>query len=209
MAATYEIGQFVGYVEVEPAVDIMPTEGSSYYVMLTEPGREMTAQTNLLLRHIPFYLPTIFKKARISAGRQARGEGHPDILTPLFPRVIFIATEVVSMKMRHLQSTPGMTSSLFMRFGEREALLRPLAIQVIRYIEAGERELYWREAKRKLVDRWLPEVGDEVRFLVNEVMGGRSGKVSEVDEQGRITLLMEIMKRTVRVRATANQIDPV
>lgn len=209
MVETYEIGQFVGFVEIETPVDISPTEGSSYYALLAEGGREMTAQTNLIIRRIPFYLPTIFRSARISAARQVKGDGHPDVLTPLFPRVIFISTGVVDKKLRQIETTPGMASNLFMKFGEHYAILRPLAIQAIRYIEAGERELYWREAKRKMVDNWLPNVGDEVRFLVDGVMAGRTGKVDGVDDLGRITILMDIMKRTVRVRATANQIDPV
>ncbi len=55
----------------------------------------------------------------------------------------------------------------------------------------------------------MPNVGDEVRFLLDEVLGGTVGKVSRVDDKGRITLLTEILKRTVRVHATANQIEPV
>lgn len=208
-AATYEIGQFVGYVDLEPPVDIMPSPDSHYYALQTEGSREMTAQANLVIRHVPFYLPTIFKPARLPAASHARGEDHPDVLHPLFPRVIFISSEVLDAKLDRIKSTPGMASNPFMKIGEHYVRLSPTAMQAIRYIEAGERALYQWNKKKKLADDWLPKIGDEVRFLVNQVMGHLTGRVSEVDERGRITILMEIMKRTVRVRATANQIDPV
>ncbi|WP_315759726.1 hypothetical protein, partial [Bradyrhizobium sp. SZCCHNRI2007] len=56
---------------------------------------------------------------------------------------------------------------------------------------------------------WLPEIGQDVKFLLADVLGGFSGKVSDVDDKGRLTILTEIMKRTVRVHATANQVEPV
>ncbi|WP_316234645.1 transcription termination/antitermination NusG family protein [Bradyrhizobium sp. SZCCHNR1020] len=180
----------------------------SYYIVLTEPNREMTAQANLTLRKIPFYLPTIFKPARISARRQAKGEDHPDILVPLFPGIMFIAADVLSWRYELICATPGMRSRPLMQFGEREALLTSVGMQAVRYIEAGEREIYLRAKGRKLPDH-MPKVGEEVRVLVDEVMGGLTGKVIEVDERGRITILAEIMKRMVPVKMTAAQIGPV
>jgi len=59
------------------------------------------------------------------------------------------------------------------------------------------------------VPAYLPNVGDAVRFLVDEVLGGQRGVVADVDDDGRISLLMEIMKRTVLVKTTADRIEPV
>jgi hypothetical protein len=56
---------------------------------------------------------------------------------------------------------------------------------------------------------YTPKVGEEVRFMVDEVLGGRRGTVADIDDEGRISLLMEIMKRTVRVKTTADRIEPV
>lgn len=205
----YEIGQFVGYVPVEEAVDLTPDTTARYLVLQTEPGREMTAQANLVLRKIPFYLPTVLRAARISARKHAAGDDHPDVAIPLFPRTILIGEKVVDAKEHTIRSTPGMLSNPFMKFGDHFAVLRPLAMQVIQYIEAGERELYYRSRGRKNVTGFMPKVGDKVSFLVDEVLGGQKGMVAEVDDEGRISLLMEIMKRTVRVKTTADRIEPV
>jgi hypothetical protein len=206
-ATLYEIGQFVGYVPVEEPVDLTPEPGARYLWLQTEPGREMTAQANLIMRRVPFYLPTILRSARISARRHAAGDDHPDVIIPLFPRTILISEKVVQAKETLIRSTPGMLSNPFMKFGDRFAVLRPLAMQVIQYIEAGERELYYRSKGR--TDVVIPKVGDNVKFLVDEVLGGQRGVVADVDEDGRISLLMEIMKRTVRVKTTADRIEPV
>ncbi len=209
LMATYEIGQFVGYVPVEDPVDLTPEPGARYLVLQTEPGREMTAQSNLVIRKVPFYLPTILRAARIPARRHAAGEDHPDVAVPLFPRTILISEKVVQAKEGMIRSTPGMLSNPFMKFGEYFAILRPLAMQVIQYIEAGERELYYRQRGRAGAPAYLPSVGDAVRFLVDEVLGGQRGVVADVDDDGRIGLLMEIMKRTVRVKTTSDRIEPV
>jgi hypothetical protein len=206
---TYEIGQYVDHVEVEKPIDLTPALDECYFVLQTEPGREMTAQANLLLSKVPFYLPTILRAGRISAKRHAAGETHPDVMVPLFPRTILISEKVVMAKKGRILSTPGMAYNPFMQFGENYAVLRPLGVQAIRYIEAGERELYYRESKRQNVPFYMPKVGEDVSFLVEEVLGGKRGRVEEVDDEGRITLLIEIMKRTVRVRTTADRIEPV
>jgi hypothetical protein len=206
----YKIGEVVGYVEAEPPVDLVPDPEDVYFWLQTEPGREMTAQTNLIIRKVPFYLPTILRAARLPAAKHVAGDDHPDIAMPLFPRTIFISGKVLAAKQRAIRSSPGMCSEPFVRFGEEFAKLTPYGMKVIQYIEAGERELYLRKKKRpKTAAAYIPEVGEEVRFLVEEVMGGKTGIVSEVDEAGRISILMEIMKRTVRVRTTADRIEPV
>ena len=206
---TYEIGQFVGFVPIEEPVDLTPDLGKPHYWLQTEPGREMTAQANLVMRKIPFYLPTILKSARIPARQHAAGEDHPDIALPLFPRTIFFTEKVLVAKEMAIRSTPGMLSNPFVMFGERFAVLRPHHVQAIRYIEAGERELYLRAKGRKNMPTYIPRIGETVSFIVDEVLGGRRGTVADIDDAGRITLLVELMKREVRVKTTADRIEPV
>ena len=213
MAATepklYQIGQFVEFVEVEPPIDLTPDPQARYLWLQTEPGREMTVQSNLILRKVPFYLPTLLRPARVPSRSYQAGDDRPDVVFPLFPRTIFIAETVVNAKERCIRSTPGMGSNPFVQFGDEFAIIRPAAIQAIQYIEAGERELYYRRRKRKNAPVYIPNVGDEVSFMVEEVLGGQRGTVADVDDAGRITILMEIMKRTVRVKTTSDRIEPV
>lgn len=216
MAATetklYKIGDFVGFVPIDEPIDLTPDPQAVYLWLQTEPGREMTAQANLIIRKVPFYLPTMLRPARLPARAHQASEDHPDVLAPLFPRTIFISTKVVEAKERCIRTAPGMLPNPFVRFGEDFAMLQPRAMQAIQYIEAGERELYYRSKKRKRspnVPAYIPNIGEEVSFLVEEALGGKRGTVADVDVDGRITILMEIMKRTVRVKTTSDRIEPV
>jgi len=188
---------------------IEPRPNKNYYVMLAEPNREMTAQANLIIRRVPFYLPTIFRAARIAGRKHALGKDHPDVPIPLFPRTLFIAEDVVSRCLQMIRTSPGMLSNPFMKFGEQYAVLRPVGMEMIRNIECEEREKYFSRKCKRGGPSWLPAIGADVKFLLDEVLGGVGGTVSEVDDKGRITILTEIMKRTVRVHVTANQIEPV
>jgi transcription antitermination factor NusG len=196
-----------------PQIDkIEPRPGVSYFVMLAEPNRELTAQANLFMRRVPHFLPTIFRAGRLPARLQGQKDAQherPDVAMPLFPRMIFIAEDVVESMLHLIRSAPGMCSNPFLKFGEEFARLRPLGIETVRAIEGTEREKYFARKRKAGAPAWLPEIGAEVRFLLDEVLAGVEGKVSEVDEKGRITILTEIMKRTVRVHVTANQIEPV
>lgn len=206
---TYEIGQFVGYVPIEKPVDLTPDPDQNYVVLQTEPGREMTAQANLIMRKVPFYLPTVLRAARISARRHGAGDDHPDVAIPLFPRTLFVAESVVGAKLDLIRTSPGMRSDPFLHIGEWVAMLRPFDVQVVQYIEYGEREIFVRQSGRKVGPVYRPKLGEQVRFLADEVLGKFKGTVSNVDDDGRITLWVELMKRVVRVKTTADHIGPV
>ncbi|MDO9441371.1 MAG: transcription termination/antitermination NusG family protein [Beijerinckiaceae bacterium] len=196
------------FVAVEKPLDLTAQQEGDWYVIQTKPGREMTAQANLVLRRVPFYLPVILKPARISHRAHQAGAPHPDVPVPLFPGLIFVSASVVDRCFGLISTTPGISSRPFWTCNEALALLRPDGMRMVRYIEAGERVLYERR-KPLPKSAYEPAIGDAVEVLLTKFTGSVSGRVSEVDERGRITLLVEIMKRQVRVHATADQITPV
>lgn len=189
--------------------EIEPRPGICYFVLLAEPNRELTAQANLVIRHIPFYLPTIFRPARLRARQHQARLSHPDVPIALFPRMLFIAEDVIQRSMELIRTAPGMQSQPFLKFGDQFAVIRPVGMAAIQSIEATEREKYFARKRKHGAPSWLPQIGQEVKILLDEIMGGLQGMVSDVDEKGRIAILTEIMKRTVRVHVTANQIEPV
>lgn len=188
---------------------IEPRPGVCYFVMLAEPNRELTAQANLIIRKVPFYLPTIFRAARLRARQHQARLDHPDVPIALFPRMLFIAEDIVAGMLGLIRTAPGMQENPFLKFGETFAVLRPLGMQAIQQIESTEREKYFARKRKKGGSTWSPEINQDVKFLLDEVLGGLQGRVSEVDDKGRITVFTEIMKRTVRVHVTADQIEPV
>lgn len=207
-ATSYKIGDIVGYVDREPPVDLTPAPGCRWYVVQTEPNREMAAQAGLVLRKVPFYMPTMLRTAPLPRARHLAGETHEDVMRPLFPGLLFVAESVVSNRYDVIARCPGVSSRPLWRFGEDVAVVRPVAMQAIQYIEAGERELFYRDKGRKIAG-YQPAVGDEVRILLSAITDNMTGRVSDVDEKGRITILVELLKREVRVQATVNQIAPV
>lgn len=189
---------------IEPRPDIC------YFAMLAEPNREMTAHANLMIRRVPFYLPTIFRIARVSQRLIAMGINRPDVPMALFPRVLFIAEDVIDRSLQLIRTSPGMMTHPFMKFGEHFAVLRPIGMEAIQAIEASERAKYFSKKNRLGAPGWMPEIGEKVRFLLDDVFGGQEATVSEIDDKGRITLLHELMKRTVRqTHVSANRIGPV
>lgn len=204
----FKIGDFVETVPPEDVIDLTPTHAENWLIVLTEPNREMSAQASLLLRRIPFYLPTILRPARLSAKAHAAGDTHEDVARPLFPGMIFITSRIVAAQDRTIRCTPGIIGSRpYLRLGDDAAIVTPMAMRAIQYIEAGERELYLYQRNRP--SGLKVRVNDRVRLLVDDVLGPREGTIADIDDAGRITLLMEIMKRTVRVRMTADRIGAV
>lgn len=191
-----------------PAIEPRPDE--NYVVLLAEPNREMTAQANLIIRRVPFYMPTIFRMGRLSPRLVAMGADRPDVPIPLFPRVLLVPELEVDYHFELIRTAPGMLSHPFMRFGERVAMLRPLDMQVVKAIEASERHRYLSRKNRLGDGGWMPEIGDEVRFLMDDVLSGITGTVSDIDDNGRITVLTELLKRATPVKnVTSGRIEPV
>lgn len=208
MSTLWKIGEVVGFVPREEPLDLTALQQASWCAVQTERGREMTAQANLIIRKIPFYLPTMLRPAFIHRNGQKRNADHPDVVRPLFPSLLFIPEQIATARLEKLRYLGGINRNPFWYFAGKPAVLSPTSIQAIRYIEAGERELYER-AKDSPTIGYRPAINDEVKLLVNSVVGSVNGRISALDDRGRIILLVEIMKRQVRVHVTADQITPV
>lgn len=204
-----QIGQFVDFIEVEKPLDIAPTEDCRWLVLLTEPNREFTVTANLTLRRVPLYEPTYTKIGGLPTKAHLARKTHPDIVRPIFPGILFVREDVVAAKRDLIRTAYGVLGNdPFMRFGPLPrdvAVVRPDAMRIIQGIELLEREKYLAERDRRVHPRFA--VGEEVRTAVGQLLGGYNGTIEHIDDQGRITLLMAIMKREVRVHLTQDKID--
>lgn len=200
-----EIGQFVDFVAVDKPIDIAPTQACRWLVLLTEPNREFTTTANLMLRKVPFYVPTYTKAGRLPLRLHRAGKTHPEVVRPIFAGMVFVPQIVVEANEDLVRSAYGVVSSHpFMRFGDEIAIIRPEVMEIIHGVELTERERYLASKGRRGI-RF--QVGDEVRAAVGELLGGRGGTIEHIDDHGRITLLMEIFKRKVRVHLTQDQVE--
>jgi transcriptional antiterminator RfaH len=207
--STFSIGDVVGFVEPEPAIDIAPWQDCRWYILQTEPSREFTVTANLTLRRVPFYVPTHVRPAHVN--RYRAGQAKPDVHRPLFPGMVFIADNVAEAKDRAIRVSYGVAARPYLHFGEHRAVMDAGQMAIVQGIEALLRDRY--EARRRRETNGKVEirhfVGDAVRVHVEELLGGEVGVIDDIDERGRITVLMNIMKRKVRVRMTQDQVDPV
>ncbi|MCG6204183.1 hypothetical protein LPW26_06020 [Rhodopseudomonas sp. HC1] len=206
-ANKFKIGQFVDYVAIEKPIDIAPTSDCRWLVLMTEPNRVFTVTANLTLRKVAFYVPTELHAAKLPARQHQQGKDHPDVVKPIFPGIVFVPEREVAAKEGLIRSTYGvLTSRPFMRFGEEVAIVRPSAMAIIHGIEVTEREAYLEKKGRPNV-RFA--IGDQVRAAVGELLGGHNGTIEAIDDHGRITLLMDIFKRKVRVHLSQDQVEPL
>lgn len=203
-----EIGQFVDFVRVDKPIDLTPREDCDYVALLTEPNREFTVAANLTLRKLPFYVPTFSKPALLPKRAHLAGKVHPEVVRPLFPGIVLIPADIGDEQLVRVFAAYGVMQvhPPLMRFGDRIAVLRPSDMALIRGIELTERERYLSRRGRGEV-RF--KIGDAVRAAVGELLGGHGGTVEDIDDHGRITVLMDIFKRKVRVHLTQDQVEAV
>ncbi len=205
-------GDIFDEIKPEPPLDLTHFPETRWLIVQSEPGREMTLAGNLTLRRVPFYMPTFVKSARIDSRIYKPGMERPDVHRPLFPGLIFVTEQVAAAAWSTIACAYGVSYSRpFMEFGPGLAFVYPDQMEIIRGIEQIERETYLAkrnaDAAGKVVIRF--SVGDKVRVRLNQMFGGKVGAIGEIDDAGRITVLMDIMKRKVRVRMTRDQVEAV
>ncbi len=154
---------------------------SGWLVVNTQPHKEQFALDNLLRQHFDTYCPMLRKSVRHS--RQRR-----EVLRPLFPGYVFVVRPCVVTRWRPILST----------FGVRNLVMAGAAPAVIdgRFVLA----LKARELEGAIV---LPDTpyhaGQKVRML-GGAFDGLVATILDLDEKGRITVLLEILNQSVRVR---------
>lgn len=160
-----------------------------WFAVHTQPRMEGRALLNLQRQGFQVYLPRYLKR-RAHARRVDR------VASPLFPRYLFVAIDLTWQGWRAIRSTFGVTD--IVRHGDL-----PTAIpdQVIAAIRA-------REDASGLVEVGLvPGVrpGARVEIVDGAFMGTRAIFECVSDEQ-RVTLLMELLGRPVRIQLPAGAI---
>ena len=151
-----------------------------WYLVYTEPRRELVAKDNLERQGYDTYLP-MYGKA-----------------TPLFPRYLFVRPGRMTQSVAPVRSTRGVQT--IVRFGNQYALVTPPFISAIRAQEAA-RDLHTGGERRKL------EVGQRVRVLGH--VPGLAGLEGLVDSSAsrRVIVLMEILGRQTPVRLAVDHLE--
>ena len=122
------------------------------------------------------------------------GTGPP---RPLFPGYVFVRHDSEGAYWRPILSTMGVRS--LVRFGDRLGLLDDQFITALRLCERDG--LVVAQASRY-------EIGQNVEVLL-PAFAGIVGKILAIDDMSRITVLIEMMQRGVKLKVTADKLSSI
>jgi len=164
----------------------------AWYAVYTQPSKEALATMNLRRQEFEVYLPRYSKKR--SHARKVEW-----IAAPLFPRYLFVAMDVEKARWRAIHSTIGV--SHLVCFGNQPLRVPNL---IIDGLKARENE------KGHIV--FTPPVpfakGDTVKVL-DGAFSESIGVIEHLDDQGRVTMLLDLMGRQVKAKTSLQGIAAV
>ena len=160
-----------------------------WHLVHTKPRQEERAEENLRRQGYEVYLP----RAKVVRRRRGRPERR---IEPMFPRYLLIHLEPGVDNWAPLRSTFGV--STIVRFGPEAAIVPDLLV-------AG---LKAREDDDGLCDLQQPPPGpgDRVQVVEGE-LAGLEGLFVAPDGETRVTILLDIVGRSTRVRLPADWVE--
>jgi transcriptional antiterminator RfaH len=158
-----------------------------WYVVQTHVNREAKAAVNLRRQGYDIYLPRYLK-------RRFHARKADFTAKPLFPRYLFVAIDMGAHRWRSIQSTLGV--SRLVSNGDNPA---PVPEGVISALQAREDD----QGLIKLNFKPAFEPGDKVRILAGAFMDS-AGLFNEMADRDRVSILLELLGRKVRVLLDAD-----
>jgi transcriptional antiterminator RfaH len=157
-------------------------ESSRWYVVQTHVHSESKAAAHLVRQGYEVYLPRYLKRRR----HARRVE---NVSAPLFPRYLFVGFDVMAARWRSIQSTQGVSS--LVGNGNEPAVLPALVVAELRRREDDNGFI-------RLDSRPRYAPGDKVR-VVDGVFGDSFGLFEGIADRDRVTILLDLLGRKVRV----------
>ena len=161
-----------------------------WYVVRTQPHREARAGCELVNQGYSVFLPR-FPKSR----RHARK--FDTVLAPLFPRYLFVGLDLTRHRWRSVNGTYGV-EHLLMRGGTPEPVPRGLVEGLARVTDPEGVVHLGSSLRRGQVI--TVTAGPFAEFL---------GKIEELDDRGRVRVLLGIMGGSVPVLLPKTSVSPI
>jgi transcriptional antiterminator RfaH len=162
--------------------------GSKWYVAQTQPRAEVKAAEHLTRQGFGVYLPR-FRKRRRHARRI------DTVKAPLFPGYLFVAIDTATQRWLSIQSTIGVARLICN--GDVPAVVQREIVDALRQRE-GDGGLI------KLEPRPF-KIGEELRVL-DGAFTGTFGLFEGMNDNERITILLDLLGRKVRVNLEAESV---
>lgn len=163
----------------------------SWVVASTHPHKEQVALDNLQRQGFRAYCPRVRRRIRHARRLQ-------QVLRPLFPGYVFIRLDPETEQWRSIDSTLGIRN--LVRFGDRPGTIPS---EFVAGLQVTEKE----GAVAVPRARDCYDVGEKVRMREGP-FEGLIATVLAVAESERITVLMDMLCRSVRVRVSLDEVVP-
>ena len=163
-----------------------------WYAVHTHPRAETCVVKNLNRQGFDTYLPQYLKKRR-----HARRIDW--VRAPFFPRYLFVEMNLECVRWRSIQSTIGVLNLVC--FGEKPISVPQNVITILKSRE-DENKLIKFAGQSKF------DPGDEVQIL-DGAFGNSTGVIKEKYSHDRVTLLLKMMGRQIRVNTSLDRILPI
>jgi transcriptional antiterminator RfaH len=164
----------------------------TWLVVHTRPRQEEEARTNLAQQGFQTFLPCIRERKR-------RGRRLKWVISPLFPRYLFVDADLGEQDLAVIRSTRGAVD--LVRFG---SVLVPVPDVVIDHLRA----LQHPEAGAVVAPDEPYRPGDRVEILEGP-FAGLSGVFDVYHDADRVALLLEVLGRQARVSLQREQVGEV
>ena len=165
---------------------------SSWFVVHTQPNGEMKAVFHLLRQEFKTYLPRYLKRRRHA--RQTTW-----VQRPLFPRYLFVCLDLERARWRTINSTVGV--SHLIAEGSRPLAMPDGIIEGIRARENGQGVI-----ALETIETFRP--GQHVQ-ITNGAFDSCVGLFECASDSERVTVLLDLLGRQVRVRVPIEDISAV
>jgi transcriptional antiterminator RfaH len=163
----------------------------SWYVAHTHPRGEHLALTNLRRQKFEAYLPQYLKRRR-----HARRTDW--VMTPLFPRYLFVNMDVAQTRWRAINSTIGV--HYLVCNGDLPTPIPPGIVEEIRAREDDKGVV--------LMDRGPLFKKGEVVQITTGALSDQVGLFDCATDDQRVVILLELLGRHVRVHVSAEAVRP-
>lgn len=180
---------------IEPAAEPI-SDTAQWYVLLCHPMEERGAAAHLTGRRFKVYLPTI---PRITTRGVRRCKSI--IQWPMFPGYLFIRLDFRrdGARLHHVNATPGINR--FLRLDDDYAIIPEHEIERVQEVEQDQLKAHQR---RENPVKW--ELGEKVRIAEGPFCG-LNADVVRLDDAERITVLLSLLRRAVKVTFPTNVLE--
>lgn len=169
-----------------------------HHVLVTEPGAEFKAERHLKARGFDPWVPseTVTQVRRVRTYWGDVGKKH-SVTRPIFRGYVFVPLNTM-WSFGPLYATPGLRASPFLLICGQPAIVPHREVERLKNVEQGLKDS---------PVQGLPYVIGETVRIAEGPFAGFTSKISNLDDRGRIELLMHILGADTKLRLQVEQVE--